>query len=86
MESKGSKSSEAKTQAPSSCSSWSFEFSALLVPTLNHANNEPQHGQIDENLNQLKQDDPALIKAVRDRLILPPNKPFKWGSRKHTGW
>ena len=58
-----------------------------LPKTNNDANNEPQPwGQIDENLNQLKQDDPALIQAVRDRLILPPHKPFKWGSRKHTGW
>ena len=58
-----------------------------LPKTDNRANNEPQPwGQIDENLNQLKQDDPALIKAVRDRLILPPNEPFKWESRKHTGW
>ena len=58
-----------------------------LPKTDNHANNEPQPwGQIDENLNQLKQDDPALIKAVRDRLILPTNEPFKWASRERTGW
>ena len=58
-----------------------------LPKTDNRANNEPQPwGLIDENLNQLKQDDPALIKAVRDRLILPPNEPFKWGSWNCTGW
>ena len=58
-----------------------------LPKTENHANTKPQHwGQIDESLNQLKQDDPALIKAVRDRLILPTNEPFKWASRERTGW
>ena len=43
-------------------------------------------GRIDDSLNQLQQDDPDLIKAVMDRLILPPDKPFQWGSRVHTGW
>ena len=58
-----------------------------LPITENHASTKPQSwGQIDERLNQLKQDDPALIKAVRDRLILPTNEPFKWASRERTGW
>ena len=58
-----------------------------LPKTESHANTKPlRWGQIDENLNQLKQDDPALIEAVRDRLILPTNEPFKWGSTKRTGW
>ncbi len=43
-------------------------------------------GLIDESLNELEQDDPKLIDAIRKKyLIEPSTKPYNWGRGNRAG-